>query len=222
MLKSLEFKQYTTKELKPTGWLKNQLAVQANGLSGNLDKMWPSVKDSSWIGGNDDGWERVPYWLDGFIPLAFQLENEDMIGRAKRYINAILDGQQEDGWIAPCPKEARNGYDVWAVFLICKVLVLYADCSGEEEKIHKAVYVALKNLDRHIEGSVLFNWAAARWFECLIPIHWIYQRQPEDWMLDLVQKLQVQGIDYEKLLLIGDMPKGASVGPSLTTLLILQ
>ena len=199
MLKPMAFTQYTTKELKPAGWLKRQLEIQANGLSGNLDKMWPSVKDSSWVGGNDDGWERVPYWLDGFVPLAFQLENEDMITGAKKYINSILDGQQEDGWIAPCPREKRNEYDVWAVFLICKVLVLYADCSADEERIQKAVYSALRNLDRHIEGSVLFNWASARWFECLIPIYWLYQRQPEDWMLDLVQKLQVQGIDYEKL-----------------------
>ena len=109
-MKTLAFTQYTTKELKPTGWLKSQLEIQANGLSGNLDKMWPSVKDSSWVGGNDDGWERVPYWLDGFVPLAFQLEDEDMIARAKKYIYAILDGQQEDGWIAPCPRENRSGY----------------------------------------------------------------------------------------------------------------
>lgn len=199
MLKPLAFIQYTTKELKPAGWLKRQLEIQENGLSGNLDKIWPSVRDSSWVGGNDDGWERVPYWLDGFIPLAYQLENEDMIARAQKYINAILDGQQEDGWIAPCPREKRNEYDMWAVFLICKVLVLYADCAGKEKEIQPAVYAALKNLNQHMNGNILFDWAAARWFECLVPLYWIYQRQPEDWMLDLVQKLQVQGVDYEKL-----------------------
>jgi hypothetical protein len=26
------------------------------------------VRDSRWIGGDRDGWERVPYWLDGFVP----------------------------------------------------------------------------------------------------------------------------------------------------------
>lgn len=72
------FRQFTTNEIKPTGWLKNQLVIQANGLSGNLDKMWNSVKNSSWIGGDDEGWERVPYWLDGFVPLAYLLDDEDM------------------------------------------------------------------------------------------------------------------------------------------------
>ena len=77
---------YTSKEIKPQGWLKNQLEIQANGLSGNLHKIWPDVRDSSWIGGNCEGWERVPYWLDGFIPLAYLLENDEMIATVKKYI----------------------------------------------------------------------------------------------------------------------------------------
>ena len=60
-------------ELKPAGWLRRELEVQAEGLSGNLDKIWPDVRDSRWIGGDREGWERVPYWLDGFIPLAYLL-----------------------------------------------------------------------------------------------------------------------------------------------------
>ncbi|MEE0980257.1 MAG: glycoside hydrolase family 127 protein, partial [Acutalibacteraceae bacterium] len=199
MLKPLAFKQYTTNELKPTGWLKNQLRIQAEGLSGNLDKVWPDIRDSAWIGGDCEGWERVPYWLDGFIPLAYQLEDEDLIARAKKYIDAIIERQQEDGWIAPCPKERRNEYDMWAVFLICKVLALYADCAKEEDKVQPVIYKALKNLDRHIESNILFDWAAAMWFECLVPLMWLYERQPEYWMLDLVQKLEIHGIDYEKL-----------------------
>ena len=62
---------YTSKEIKPQGWLKRQLEIQAEGLSGNLHKIWPDIRDSAWIGGDREGWERVPYWLDGFIPLAF-------------------------------------------------------------------------------------------------------------------------------------------------------
>ena len=51
---------YTTKEIKPDGWLKRQLKIQANGLSGNLHKVWHDIRDSSWIGGDAEGWERVP------------------------------------------------------------------------------------------------------------------------------------------------------------------
>lgn len=48
--------------------------------------MWRDIKESKWIGEEAEGWERVPYWLDGFIPLAYLLEDEDMIARAKKHI----------------------------------------------------------------------------------------------------------------------------------------
>lgn len=192
------FRQFTTREIKPTGWLKNQLRIQADGLSGNLDKMWNSIKNSSWIGGDDDGWERVPYWLDGFVPLAYLLDDEDMKARAKKYVDAILERQCEDGWICPCSLDERKFYDVWACFIICKALVVYADCSGDD-RIENAVSRALRQLSQFINGRTLFDWGAARWFECLIPILWLRERKPEEWQLDLVDKLYIQGVDYKKM-----------------------
>ena len=112
------WKLYTSQEIKPAGWLRRQLEIQAESLSGNLDKIWPDIRDSAWIGGTAEGWERVPYWLDGFIPLAYLLENEDMIARAKRYIDCIVDSQKPDGWLCPCSDEARATYDTWGVQLI--------------------------------------------------------------------------------------------------------
>ena len=43
-------------EIKPRGWLKKQLELQAAGLSGHLDEMWPDIKESRWIGGEREGW----------------------------------------------------------------------------------------------------------------------------------------------------------------------
>ena len=77
-------------KITPQGWLRKQLLLQAKGLSGNLDKIWPDIRDSKWIGGDREGWERVPYWLDGFIPLAYLLEDEDLKARAKKYIDRQL------------------------------------------------------------------------------------------------------------------------------------
>lgn len=197
-IKPLKLKFFTAREIKPEGWTKRQLEIQAQGLSGNLDKFWPDIKDSKWIGGNCEGWERVPYWLDGFIPLAYLLDNEDMKVRAKRYIDAIIANQQEDGWICPCTIEERNNYDVWAVFLIAKVLVLYYECTGDE-RIEKCVYGALKNLEAHIDRSMLFDWAQTRWFESLLSIYWLYERCREDWLINLAHKLKAQGFDYDTM-----------------------
>ncbi len=60
-------------EIRPAGWLRGQFQIQADGLGGHLDELWPDVADSACIGGAAEGWERGPYWLDGFIPLAFLL-----------------------------------------------------------------------------------------------------------------------------------------------------
>lgn len=197
-MKKMKYNFFTTNELKPTGWLEKQLKIQAEGLNGNLDKVWPDVRDSAWIGGNCEGWERVPYWLDGFIPLAYLLEDEDMIARAKRYIDAILLSQNEDGWICPCKGEKRAEYDTWAVLLITKVLCLYGDCSGDESVI-PAISKCLKNFNSHINCNTLRNWGAARWFEGLIAINWLYEKTKEDWLLALAKKLRVQGFDWRAL-----------------------
>lgn len=182
-------------ELKPHGWLKRQLRIQADGLSGHLDLIWPDIKESRWIGGNREGWERVPYWLDGFIPLAYLLEDPELIRRAQRYVDAILAGQKEDGWICPCTDNERVGYDMWAAILIAKVLTVYTDCSGDERG-QQAVYRVMQNLAKHLGGTSLFNWGSYRWFEAMISLNWLMERNPEPWMEELAITLRTQGKDY--------------------------
>ena len=192
------YRMYTQGEIKPQGWLKRQLRLQADGLAGQLDRIWPDIRDSRWFGGDRDGWERVPYWLDGFIPLAYLLEDEGMIARARACMDAILARQQEDGFLCPCEPKERGRYDMWSFMLLAKVMTVYADLSGDE-RVLPALEKAMRQFARHIERTPLFNWGAARWFECLIPIFWLYERRPEPWLLALACRLRVQGFDYGKL-----------------------
>ncbi len=193
--------RFSPAQYSPTGWLARQLRIQADGLSGNLDKIWPDIRDSAWIGGNRDGWERVPYWLDGFIPLAYLLHDDDLIARAKTYIDGILERQCEDGWICPCAPEARKSYDPWAYQLIGKVLALWCEFNPDDTRAACALYRAMKCLYEQMKnGTVkLFNWGKFRWFEALIPIAYLYEQQPEDWLLDLARLHREQGTDYTTL-----------------------
>jgi len=60
----------------PEGWLRNQLNIQANGLTGHLEEIWESVgANSGWLGGTGENWERGPYYCDGLIPLAYLLND---------------------------------------------------------------------------------------------------------------------------------------------------
>lgn len=188
---------YTAKELRPQGWMRRQLEIQAEGLSGNLDKVWRDVRDSAWIGGNVGGWERVPYWLDGFIPLAYLLENEDMIKRAKKYVDAIISRQKPSGWICPCDEEAIPTYDAWAVQLIAKALVVYYECSADE-RIPEVIYKILKNYYELLASNktTVFNWAQDRWYETFISINFLWERYKEEWIVELAKLIKAQGRDY--------------------------
>lgn len=198
---------YTSKEIKPKGWLKRQLQIQAEGLSGNLDKVWKDVRDSAWLGGTAEGWERVPYWLDGFIPLAYLLEDEDMIARAGRYVESIMSFQKEDGWICPCKDEERASYDPWAVLLISKVFTVYYECSGDE-RIPPVIYRILRNFYNLLQAETLklFNWGKYRWFEGFIAIQFLYERCHEEWLVELARILKAQGMNYDTVTGLWERP----------------
>lgn len=191
---------YTARDIKPEGWLKRQLLLQANGLAGNLDKVWRDVRDSSWIGGDAEGWERVPYWIDGFTTLATLLDDEKMLERVKKYVDAIINQQKPDGWICPCSDEQRTTYDTWAVILITKVLTTYYECTLDQ-RIPEVIYNALKNYYELLKDNKIqmFRWNKARWFECFIAIKFTLDRFNEPWLYDLAKLLKEKGTDYPSL-----------------------
>jgi len=180
--------------IRPSGWLENQLRIQADGLSGHLDEFWPDIKDSKWFGGDAEGWERAPYWLDGVIPLAFLLGDPVLTEKVTRYVEMILDRQHKDGWLGPKPARGERP-DVWPLFLAMKMLAQFGDATGDA-RVPAAIEACLRKIDRHIDGNTLFSWAQFRWFEALIPIHWLYARTSDPWLLDIAVKLRGQGFDY--------------------------
>ena len=138
-LQEPSFRPLPLGSIRPQGWLARQLRIQADGLSGHLDEFWPDIKDSRWFGGEAEGWERAPYWLDGVIPLAYILDDAPLKEKVERYVDTILSHQAEDGWLGPeqmvwtagqSPTPLRN-YDIWAQFLILKALVQYGDATGD-------------------------------------------------------------------------------------------
>lgn len=200
-LEAQRFVPLPLSSVQPGGWLKQQLRIQADSLSGHLDEFWPDIQSSRWFGGDVEGWERAPYWLDGLIPLAYLLQDSTLIGKVEHYIGYILDHQAEDGWLGPrvmveaLAKGENPNYDLWGQILALKMLVVYHDTSGDG-RVPDAVKRALVCLDRHIDRQPLFNWGAFRWYETLIAIYWLYEHTGERWLLDLAVKLQAQGFDW--------------------------
>ena len=190
------FQKLSPGEIYPSGWMKRQLEIQAAGLAGNLDKVWPDVKDSGWLGGKADSWERLPCWLDGFVPLAYLLKNEDMISRAEKYINEVISRQCEDGWLTPTTD--RKNCDLWAEIVMDKVLAEYAEYSGDE-RATKAAEKSLLCMYSHVRNCTVHGWASARWFEAIFPILHVYERTKNKQLIGFAKELYCTSFDYEKM-----------------------
>jgi hypothetical protein len=165
-------------------------------LSGHLDEFWPDVGQSKWFGGQAEGWERAPYWLDGFIPLAFLLDDPALKAKAAKYVEYIVAHQRPDGWFSPYPEDAvAKRYDLWAILLANKMLVQYHEASGDD-RVLRAVERSLRAIVSGLDRTPLYDWGRYRWFEGLIPVFYAYDKSGEAWLLDLARKLRAQGFDY--------------------------
>ena len=189
-------------EVKPTGWLKNQLITQADGLSGHLDEFWPDVMDSGWIGGAAEGWERFPYWLDGIIPLAYLTESQKLIRKVDKYINYILDHQKADGWFGPTQWGKEPLYDPWPNMVLCKALIQYFETSNNEKIIHSLIRYFHK-LDEILSKDTLGDsWAYMRWMDGVWGIHWLIDNLDDDheereFLISVAEKLMKLGYDWK-------------------------
>ena len=55
------FRHLPLGNIRPQGWLLNQLEVQATGLTGHLDEIWPDCGlNSGWLGGTENLGNAVP------------------------------------------------------------------------------------------------------------------------------------------------------------------
>lgn len=184
-------------QVKPAGWLRRQLAIQADGLHGHLDEFWRDVAESRWIGGDAEGWERGPYWLDGMVPLAFLLDDPRLIAKAERWVNEILARQHDDGWFGPLDMNIRDEYrhDPWPNFVILKALIQAHEATGDA-RIPPAIERFLRKLASVLETVPLRSWGRFRWADLVLSIQWLYDETGDDWLLDLARTVERQGFDW--------------------------
>ena len=72
-------------DVAPKGWVRRYLELQRDGLTGHLGEIsaWLDKKNNAWlVAGGDHGWEEVPYWLKGYMDLAYLLDDNKMIDEA--------------------------------------------------------------------------------------------------------------------------------------------
>jgi hypothetical protein len=203
-LEARAFKPLPLGSIRPKGWLEGQMRLQAKGQTGHLDEFWPDVADSGWIGGKAEGWERVPYWLDGLVPLAYQLDDPVLKKKAFRYIDHILKHQKPDGWLGPETSPPASGLvnaqppqtrDPWPQFVILKVLSQYAEATGDA-RVLPAMRENLRILSLQLDSRKLFAWNYFRWCDLLPSVAWVHERDPNPAFLALAYKAASQGYNW--------------------------
>lgn len=195
-LQATKFEPLPLGSIKPSGWLKDQLRIQAEGLGGHLDEFWPDVKDSAWFGGKAEGWERVPYWLDGLVPLAYLLEDPKLEAKVKKAVDFILAHQQADGWLGPIGDlQKHRPYDVWPLFPLLKALAQYQEATGDP-RIIPAMLKCCRKIDEVISREPMYSWARFRAADLAETLYWLHGRTNEPWLVDLARRAFAQAYDW--------------------------
>lgn len=78
------------------------MQLMADGLAGHEYDFYLYVKDSSWLGGDQeysDLNEGFPYWFNGLVPLAYGLNDDTLKRQVQDAANYVLQHQADDGWL---------------------------------------------------------------------------------------------------------------------------
>ena len=193
--------------IRADGWLAEQLRRQASGLTGHLDEVYPQVMGPSnaWLGGDGDAWERGPYWVDGLLPLAYLLNDKQLISKAETWVEAILASQQENGYLGPAEDHPfvyglqRGGtHDWWPKMVALKILKQHYMATGDPrvpECLTRYFHYQLSTLT----ACPLDHWSDwGRWrgADNLDIVYWLYNLTGDEKLLELGELLHAQMVDW--------------------------
>jgi hypothetical protein len=210
------YKELPLGAIKPTGWLREMLVRQKNGATGNLDKLYPLVMNNrnGWLGGDGDQWERGPYWIDGLLPLAYILQDQDLITKTKPWVEWAIKSQQPDGYFGPSkdyPAEKGiqrdNSRDWWPKMVMLKILKQYYSATNDQRVI-KLMTNYFKYQLKELPEKPLdhwTHWAKYRGGDNLMVVYWLYGITGDQFLLDLGELLHQQTFDYTGGFLNTDM-----------------
>jgi DUF1680 family protein len=193
--------------IEPRGWLRHQLELEARGMTGRLAELspWLRFDKSAWAskeGKGEAGWEELPYWLKGYGDLGYVLGDQQIIQEARKWIEAVLSSQTDDGWFGPRELKASLGKfpgaefaslagkpDLWPHMVMLNVLQSYYEYSKDERVLRLlARYFAWQaKLPDEAFGSGY--WPKLRMGDNLESIYWLYNRTGDKALLTLAERV---------------------------------
>jgi hypothetical protein len=187
-------------QIRPRGWLERQLRLQADGITGQLPDIWADVgPDSGWLGGDGESWERGPYYLDGLLPLAHVLGDEQLLAKAEPWIEWMLASQVPDGEQGAGSFGPPGDQDWWPRMVAAKVLVQHAEAT-DDERVVPFLLRWCEHLRTHLPERPLSGWGEVRGADLALTVAWLHGRTGEDWLVDLLELVLSQTFDWNEYL----------------------
>ena len=178
--------------VRPAGWLKQQMQIQANGLGGHLDETWADVgSNSGWLGGAGESWERGPYFIDGLIPLGYLLNDDRLKAKAQKFVEWTLTHQAANGMFGPSSND-----DWWPRMVMMKALAQYQEATGDARVIPLLSRYFAYQLSA-LPRRPLRDWGKFRWQDNALIVLWLYNRTGDAKLLELARLLHSQGHDWQ-------------------------
>ncbi len=122
--------------VEPRGWLREMLRRQREGLTGHLGEIsaWLQKENNAWLskdGKGEYGWEELPYWLKGYIELAYIFDDGKMIKESQTWIEGVLASQRSNGDFGPDQRFEDGTRDYWANMIMLFCLQSYYEHSND-------------------------------------------------------------------------------------------
>ena len=200
-LQPLSFIKLPVGTVQPGGWVREYLHRQRDGLTGHLPDIsrWLQKENNAWLsptGVGDHGWEEVPYWLKGYISLAYILNDPDMIRESQIWIEGSLNSQRPDGYFGPWI-EKRGNPDLWGNMIMLWCLQTYYEFTNDKRVIDLMTKYFKWQLEFPEERFLKDYWDNCRSGDNMHTVFWLYNITGEPWLLTLAEKLHRCGANWK-------------------------
>jgi len=178
--------------IRPEGWVRKQLELQADGFIGRLTDIsrYLNKENNAWLsadGEGEHGWEEVPYWVKGFGDTGYVLGDERIIQEARIWLDAAIAGQREDGYFGPRANLTHldGKPDLWPNMIMLFALQSYFEYSGDARVLDLMTKYFRWEMSIPEDDFLIPFWQQQRAADNLFSIYWLYNRTGEPWLLEL-------------------------------------
>ena len=183
--------------VRPQGWLLKQMEMQRDGLTGHAEELYEDIGKSDWITrgtrGGQFAWERGPYYAKGLLSLAFALDDAELKARAKKWVDAYIASQRENGDFGP---KNRNW---WANMIVLWTLRDWCEATGDPRVVpFLERYFAFQRaaFDKGDSLSKDSCWAIARGGDEIDVLVWLCRKTGKREWADLARRVAGMSADW--------------------------